>query len=49
MKIEEIKKINEEVGSDAPHWGSWNKLYLFVLLQTAVLVLFFYIFTRFFE
>lgn len=45
---EEIKSVEAEE-EKPPVFKSWNKLYIFVLAQTAILILFFYIFTRFFR
>ena len=38
---------NEE--EPPPIMKSWNKLYLFLVVQTAALILVFYLFTRFFR
>jgi len=48
MNKEDEIKINSE-DSFPPIFGSWNKLYGFVLLTLAALVFFFYIFTKAFE
>jgi hypothetical protein len=46
-EMNDNKKINEE--EPPPIMKSWNKLYLFLLVQTAALVVVFYLFTRFFR
>jgi hypothetical protein len=46
-KYDEIK-INSE-DSSPPIFGSWNKLYGFILFSLAALVILFYIFTKAFE
>ncbi len=46
--IDELNPDND--GEEKPPvLKSWNKLYLFVIAQTALLILIFYLFTRFFE
>jgi len=41
------KETNGE--ESPPIMKSWNKLYLFLLVQTAALIVVFYLFTRFFR
>jgi hypothetical protein len=48
MNKENEIKINSE-DSSPPIFGSWNKLYGFVLFSLAALVFLFYIFTKAFE
>lgn len=42
------KNVTHEEESP-PIMKSWNKLYLFLLVQTAALIVVFYLFTRFFR
>lgn len=43
------KLKNEADEEKPPLLKSWNKLYFFVLAQTAFLIIIFYLFTRFFR
>ena len=46
----ELNKKNMKIEEEPPPiMKSWNKLYLFLLVQTAALVVVFYLFTRFFK
>ena len=48
MTEETVKKqVNGE--EPPPIMKSWNRLYLFLLVQTAALIVVFYLFTRFFR
>lgn len=40
---------NNNVEEPPPIMKSWNRLYLFLLVQTAALIAVFYLFTRFFK
>lgn len=42
-------KMNKNGEEPPPIMKSWNKLYLFLIVQTAALIAVFYLFTRFFR
>ena len=43
------EKIISEEDEKPPILKSWNKLYVFVIAQTVILIVMFYLFTRYFE
>ncbi len=46
-ELKDNEMIHEE--ESPPIMKSWNRLYLFLIVQTAALILVFYLFTRFFR